>query len=116
MRSMLKLIFRVFKLGIKAILFVLEIFIWFLYLWWQLFFQVKDAGKAIGSVKDRMLSCPLGHMVPLSGGIYECQACGFVYQGSILQCENPECQAITPYINCPECHLSVRNPYRWGRP
>ena len=63
------------------------------------------------------LHCPNGHDVPLDGEVYECQACRFCYRGSsILRCGNPECAAVTPYVNCPTCGLSVRNPYRWGRP
>lgn len=79
---------------------------------------VMDIVKAIRSRRDGVLRCPRGHEVPTTGGVYECTACGWVWEGdSMLRCPNPECQAPTPYVNCPEagCGLSVRNPWRWGR-
>ncbi len=59
--------------------------------------------------------CPNGHVIPTEGDIYQCEGCGFVYaSGSIWVCENVECQGVTPFLNCHECQLSVRNPYRYG--
>lgn len=77
--------------------------------------RIRDARLARRNSRDGDLHCPKGHVVPIENGTYECGACGFIYQGSILRCANPECRAVTPYINCPECTLSVRNPYRYGR-
>lgn len=60
--------------------------------------------------------CPRGHVIELTGGPFACGLCGFVYEGHILRCENPECGAPTSYVDCPTCGLSTRNPYRWGNP
>ncbi len=80
-----------------------------------------DFVKARRSLPAGTLVCPNGHSIPTEGGTYSCTKCGFVYGGSsasIWICGNPECHAVTPYVNCIEidCGLSVRNPYRWGRP
>jgi len=111
-----KIAFTLLKWGFKIILFLMETLIWVFYILFQAILKGSDAFKGMKSYKQGKLICPQGHEVLLSGGIYECGSCGFIYQGSILQCANPECRATTPYINCPECGLSVRNPYRWGRP
>ena len=77
-----------------------------------------DLGKARRRLSGGTLTCPRGHAIVTEGAdvAFCCTKCGFVYAGgSAWICGNPECQAITPYINC-ECGLSVRNPYRWGRP
>lgn len=73
-----------------------------------------DLYRACRTMTTDALVCPKGHTIPTTG-VFECRACGFVYQGSAFQCQNPECRATTSYLNCPECHLSVRNPFRWGR-
>lgn len=101
---------------VRALLIAMEAVFWIMSLTWGLFVKVADATGAAAAVKDGVLRCPRGHAIPLSAGTYECAACKFTYEGSILKCGNPECGASTPYINCPECGLSVRNPYRWGRP
>lgn len=62
------------------------------------------------------IRCPRNHVIETEGDVYECQGCGFIYAGSILVCENVECKAVTPFLNCGECQLSVRNPHRFGRP
>lgn len=111
-----KVVWRIASLLVRIAIYIIEGIIWLLYLGWSCIVKTSDAGKAAGSVYDGQLRCPRGHPVPLSGGMYECAECGFVYEGSILQCGNPECSAGTSYVNCPECGLSVRNPYRWGRP
>lgn len=74
----------------------------------------KDFIKARCQTKQGKLRCPRGHAVPTEGEVYLCQVCGFVYTGSVWRCANPECRAITPFCNCPECGLSIRNPYRYG--
>ena len=65
---------------------------------------------------DTAVRCPRGHIIETEGDVYQCDGCGWVYMGSILVCENVECNALTLFLNCHECGLSVRNPYRWGRP
>lgn len=62
------------------------------------------------------LRCPAGHEVPTEGGPFQCSACSYTYEGSILVCGHAECGATTPFVDCPVCGLSVRNPYRWGSP
>ena len=82
---------------------------------------IHDAVLARRTMKGGRLHCPRGHEIPLDltddpDLVLTCEACGFSYAGSALHCSNPECLApITPYLNCPTCGLSVRNPYRWGR-
>ena len=67
-----------------------------------------DLAKAFRSWQQGMLCCPRGHEVPTRGQTYECTACGFVYEGSLLKCGNPECQSpVTSFVHCPECGLSV---------
>jgi hypothetical protein len=72
------------------------------------------------AMRGGQLRCPKGHQLLTEGETYCCGSCGFTYGGasaSIWFCGNPECPApITEYINCPDCGLSRRNPYRWGRP
>ncbi len=114
--SALKLVFLLFKLSFKLALFLLEVVFWCLFLLKQLFLKLFDLGKAARSVKDGILRCPRGHEIPTFGGKYECSECGWVSDSPIYECRNPECRAITPYINCPTCGLSVRNPFRVGRP
>lgn len=79
------------------------------------FLVTTDIRRGRQSLEQGELVCPRGHRFPVAGGVYHCEGCGFVYEGSALRCANPECGATTPYINC-HCGLSVRNPYRWGRP
>lgn len=78
--------------------------------------KVDDYLKARQLLGPGGIVCPNGHCFPVEGEVYECLACGWVYTGSIFNCTNPECGATTQYVNCPECGLSVRNPYRLGRP
>lgn len=76
--------------------------------------DVREARRAL---RGGTLHCPIGHEVATEQETYACDACGFVYGGkraSIWICGNPECGAITPYVSCPTCGLSCRNPYRWG--
>lgn len=112
----LKLLWFVVRMLVRVALLVLEGAIWFGWFLWHMVTKTSDAAEAAASVHEGQLRCPRGHAVPLSGGIYQCAECGYVYEGSILQCGNPECGATTPYVNCPECGLSARNPYRCGRP
>ena len=101
---------------VTVVLLALEGIFWLVVTAASIAVKAGDAIGAAASVKEGTLCCPRGHAIPLCNGTYECAACKFTYEGSILKCGNPECGATTPYINCPECGLSVRNPYRWGRP
>jgi hypothetical protein len=65
------------------------------------------------ALRHATVLCPRGHVVQTSGGTYRCSRCSFVYSdASIWLCQNPACQAVTPYCACPTCGLSVLNPYR----
>lgn len=58
------------------------------------------------------LHCERGHIVP-TVGTWECGLCHFRWEGSVWRCANPECHAVTSFIPCPVCRLSVRNPFRF---
>lgn len=76
-----------------------------------------DFVRSRRSLAGGMLRCPRGHEIETEGGVYQCTRCSFTYRGSMLLCCNPECPSpVTAYLDCPDCGLSVRNPYRWGRP
>jgi hypothetical protein len=81
---------------------------------WRILIGAIDFLSARYRMRGGALHCPDGHVIPLEG-VFECSSCGFRYRGSGLVCGNVECRAHTPYVNC-SCGLSVRNPYRWGRP
>lgn len=116
MRGTIKFIWWIIKLTVKAMLLVSEAMFWLLAgLRWVTLVGI-DLVRARRSMKGGVLYCPDGHEIPTDNIICECTACGFTYKGSLLKCPNPECTApVTPFIDCPECGLSVRNPYRWGR-
>lgn len=84
---------------------------------WAALVALLDFARARRALRGSVLHCPVGHEVATEGGTYECSSCGYVYGGhaSIWECGNVECKAITPFISCPTCGLSCRNPYRWGR-
>lgn len=113
----MNLVIKFLRLLFSVVLVVIEGGFWIIHgLLWAIGIG-KDVVKSRRSMDDGVLHCPRGHEVPLEGQVYECSACGYVYEGSFLRCPNPECQAqITSYINCPTCGLSVRNPYRFGKP
>lgn len=75
-----------------------------------------DLVRARRSLRGGTLHCPRGHAIETEGGVYRCARCNFCYRGSIWVCGSVECGATTPYVDCPDCGLSVRNPYRLGRP
>lgn len=86
---------------------------------WRSTVVIRDARQGLRTLEDGHLRCPRGHFIATSGDgeVYACEACGWTYEnGSIFRCSNPECGATTSYVSCPTCGLSVRNPYRWGRP
>lgn len=116
----LRVTWRLVRFMIGVVLVALEAVFWIVAVAFGAGLTAKDLGKAILSWRGGILHCPRGHEIPTCGQTYECTACGFVWEsGSILKCPNPECPSpVTPYVNCPEggCGLSVRNPWRWGRP
>jgi hypothetical protein len=78
---------------------------------------LADAARSRRRLKGGVFHCPEGHEVETEGQTYRCDACGFTYGGhaaSIWLCGNPACGAVTPWVDCPTCGLSCRNPYRWG--
>lgn len=84
---------------------------------WQALSFSFDVVRSRRALRGGTLHCPIGHEVSTEGETYCCDACGFTYGGakaSIWLCGNPECGAISPYVNCPTCGLSCRNPYRRG--
>lgn len=108
--KMLRLMFSVVLVSIEGVFWIIHGLGWAIGIG-------KDVVKSRRSMEDGVLRCPRGHEIPLDNLICECTNCGYVYEGSLLQCPNPECQAqITSYVNCPTCGLSVRNPYRFGKP
>lgn len=115
MFTLLKLVFKLFRLALYLLLLVFEGIIWIGYILWGLLIRIVDLIRARSSFKDGELHCPQGHLIVTYGETYECGECGAVFTGSIWQCPNPECQAVTPFIHCPTCGIFVRNPYRWGR-
>jgi hypothetical protein len=91
--------------------------------WWvwalarNAFHQTVDIAAASRARRGTSLVCPRAHEFPTEGqGLIQCKACGFTYEGSLLICGNPECRAPSQHVACPTCGLSVRNPWRWGRP
>jgi rubredoxin len=104
----LKFCFNLVVLLVEAVLWIFQIVFW-------LGRIIRDCLHARASMADDELHCPRGHVIPLRGQVYECSACGWTYEGELLRCMNPECSSPdTSFINCPECGLSVRNPYRYG--
>ncbi len=77
---------------------------------------VLDVRRARRSLGGGRFHCPVGHVVPTEELLIECAVCNFRYEGSIWKCANPECGATTPFVSCPTCSRSCRNPYRFGRP
>lgn len=112
---------NLFKLIVELLAFLLhlavalvECLFWLLYLLRELRNHGADALRVWRRSRGGGYLCDCGAEVPTEG-IFECGGCGFVYEGSVWQCENPECLATTVHAPC-SCGLSVRSPYRWGRP
>jgi rubredoxin len=101
------------KLAWNVLVFPFEALLWLQYGSRHALNATADVVK-LGRVATEGLFCPRDHPVP-TVGTYECTACGFVYQGDVWVCPNPECPApVATYVHCPTCSLSVRNPYRFG--
>ena len=103
------------RLSVRVMLLCLEGLCWVLLGLRELGIYLLDAGRASKLLDDGELHCSRGHVIPTENLFVECRACGFRYEGSILECANPECGATTPFLNCPTCSESVRNPFRYGR-
>lgn len=80
----------------------------------NLFLITFDFLRGRWVMRGSVLRCPEGHEVPIEG-VYTCTACSYTWRGSVWRCGNVECRAHTPFVDCPDCGLSCRNPYRWGR-
>lgn len=76
----------------------------------QLVLLTLDAVRAHRQLSGGGLHCDEGHSVSAAGS-WECSACQFRWQGLVWQCPNPSCHALTPFVACPVCRRSVRNPY-----
>ena len=101
---------------IKFIIIIFEGCFWLMHFAYVVSVKIFDANRALQTVQGGALHCPEGHLIETEDEAYECTVCNYTYIGSIWICANPECRAVTPYVNCPICGISVRNPYRWGRP
>lgn len=115
---MLRRVRRAFMFLVEAVEIAARLAAACLGLGWSAAHVLIDLRRSRKALRGGVLHCPTGHEVPTEGDTYECSGCGYVYGGShasIWECGNPECRAITPYISCPTCGLSIRNPYRWGR-
>lgn len=113
---MMKLFSFTLRLIVGLLVGVAEGIWWLCYAARQFMLIGGDAVKSRRSLTGGVLHCPEGHPVTTEGDLYECQLCGFIYEGSVWICANPECGAITTYVKCPTCRRGIRNPYRWGRP
>lgn len=112
---MLRILWFIITAASSLFVAFLEGFIWLGHGLKQFILIGGDAWRARPTLLSGTYRCPAGHLID-TDTVSECQACGFRYQGSLWRCANPECQAITPFTNCPTCALSLRNPWRWGRP
>lgn len=110
------LIIGIATLALGLVVLVLELPFWGGYAVREGASKVRDLRAARARMVDGVLHCPNGHPIAAEGETYTCTRCGYTYTGSIWLCENPECAAVTPYVDCPTCSYSVRNPWRWGRP
>lgn len=99
---------------LRLIVAAIELLWWLVYLLRQARDHIIDALRAWRRTRGGELRCDCGSVVETEG-VFECGACGYTYEGTVWQCGNPECGATTSYTEC-RCGLSVRSPYRWGRP
>ncbi len=105
------------KLLVAVVLFSVEALFWLGHGAAKALRLVLDIRRARKSLPGSVLHCPKGHPCETEGLTYQCAACGFVYSGgSIWLCPNKECQAVTPFIECSTCGVSIPSPYRLGLP
>ena len=119
MKSFFNLLKAVAMLAVALVLILIEAVFWVLAGIRLLFTVISGLWHARRALGRGEAVCPRGHVFLLAGQVYECSACGYTYEatGSLLLCPNPECNApVASFVNCPTCGLSVRNPFRWGKP
>src|SRR2546425_5064358 len=58
----------------------------------------------------RQVRCPRGHTVEVYGA-FACGKCGAAFEGHAFD-PCPICGARARFINCPTCHLALRDPLR----
>ncbi len=109
-----KLIIALLLLPFRLLIWVFEGIFWLLALNYRAADYLTQIMWASMTPDPDHIVCPKGHRIE-TYGTFQCEACGFIYEGNVFQCRNPECKATTPHIRCPECGLSVSNPYRWNQ-
>lgn len=105
----MNLMWLVLKLSFQVLVVLSEGICWLVLGCAQLVVLTIEAVHARRRLTDGGLRCPEGHIVPTEG-FWECE-CHFRWRGSVWQCPNPACHAVTPFVFCPLCRLAVRNPY-----
>ncbi len=111
----LRFLFRLVKLLFALSLLTAELVVWIAAAVRAVLSLAAQSMAIAFRLRTRTLRCPRGHVIPVHSETYdvECGSCGYVYQGSLLRCPNPECLAATsPFVACPECGLSTNNPFR----
>lgn len=111
-RTTIRLSIALVRIAFRLAVGLAELLFWTNHLLRQLGLKAGDAGAAIAT-SPKGVWCPRGHAVD-DRGTWQCEACGWVYDGSAWLCPNPECGATTPYLACGTCGRAVRSPYRWG--
>lgn len=87
---------------------------WVVYLLHWLGGARRDAHIATHSFDGEFAICPRSHRTRLAG-VWRCGACGWTAEvDNPWRCTHRACGAVTPYIPCEICGLSIRNPYRRG--
>lgn len=104
------------KVVVAVVLYTVEALFWLLHGLSRFRHLAGDAVKARRTLTSGVLHCPKGHTIETDTGTYQCTRCGFTSHevGSVWLCQNPECHAVTSFLDCPTCGLSVQSPYRWG--
>lgn len=106
----------VLRLSIAVLVGMVELGCWLILGARKTLSVLVDLRRAGAVLPGHELHCPEGHIVPTEG-VFECQACGYRYAGSVWLCPNVECPSpVTSYTNCVVCGLSVRSPMRIGKP
>lgn len=114
--GLIRFIIRVAGIAVGLLVALVEVGFWVLGITKGILIRLFDFAIARRSMRGGKLHCPKGHEVPMEGQTWECDACGWTWEGEGWRCRNPECTApVAPFTNC-WCGLSVRSPYRWGRP
>lgn len=105
----------IIKAAVALVLFSVEALFWFLHGVKKVVRLTADMMQARKRLPAGVLCCPKGHAIKTEREKYQCTLCGFVYtDGSIWLCPNKECGAVTLFVDCTTCGVSVPSPYRWG--